>query len=341
MTRPRQVKVHFRSRGGDTESAWCVPLAKAHHFRVDNILFLRPSPTYGDVIEARRGDDGEVSFKRLVKASGRFVMIVDYPRRADFARLVRFFRTQEVVTEGLCGPGKDGSPGRIYLAVPKGTQAKKLFALAAAQVPGLIGVHPRLGPPPPPRKAVVLAPAPPTLFDAIDRKDVKAIQRAKRSALEAASQDGRSLLFVATRDGRLEIVRALLARGVNPNPRSKKDPAPLYAAAMRNRAREAKLLLAAGAKPELAKDRDGDVALVVAAFREELAVLRVLLGTGPSVAHLSHALLEAAGVGNLTIVKLLLAHGADPDWVSARGHSARSVAKQRRRREVLALFPPR
>jgi ankyrin repeat protein len=199
-------------------------------------------------------------------------------------------------------------------------------------------VHPRLGPPPAPLKPEPVAVAPPTLFDAVDENDVKAIQRAKRAALGVTDEDGHSLLFVATRDGRLEIVRALLARGVDPNPRTKRDAAPLYAAAMRNRAREAKLLLAAGAKPELAKDSDGDVALVVAAFREELGVLRVLVGTKPSVAHLSLALLEAAGVGNVKIVKLLLKAGADPDWKSARGNSARSIARQRKQREVLKVF---
>lgn len=337
MRDAKPVKVLFHARGADPETAWCVPLAAKNQYRVNNILFLHQRPVYGDVIEAREGEQG-LTFKRVLEPSGRFTMIVDYARPADFRVLVKFFRSLEVESEGLSAPRASGELGRLYLAVPKRLAAKTLFKLASAKVPGLVGVHPRVGPRPPP---VIIKPkpaAPPTLFDAVAQDDLAAIQRASTQALRVVNERGLSLLFVATRDGRLELVRALLARGVDPNPRSKKELSALYAAAMRNRANEAKLLLEAGAKPELAKDRDGDVVLVVAAFRESIAVLRVLLETGPSLAHLSHALLEAAGVGNVAIVKLLLKHGADPDLKTSLGNSARSIAKKRKRREVLALF---
>ena len=144
--------------------------------------------------------------------------------------------------------------------------------------------------------------------------------------------------YIAVREGRTEVVKELLRRGANPNPLKKGEVAPLIATAMRNRPQEAKLLLAAGAKPELAKDRDGDPLLVLAAFRECPRVLTVLLETAPTVAVLSHALLEAAGVGNVKICKQLLKAGADPDLETRKGNSARSVARAKKRREVLALF---
>ncbi len=329
----RSVKVLFHARSAERESAWCAPAGKKDQYRLENILFLHPRPCLGDLVEAKEGEDGLV-FKRVVTPSGRYTMIVDYPRRADFKVLVKFLRAKGVESEGLSGPGANGTPGRLYLAVPRALAAKELFRLAAERVPGLMGVVPRLGPRPPP--LVKVAAKPETLFAAVARGDVKALERAKPAALRVTDDRGRSLLFVATLEGKTEIVKALLARGMDPNPRTK---APLYAAVMRNRPAEAKLLLAAGARPELAKDDDGDVALVVAAFRESMAVLRVLLSTGPSsTAHLSHALLEAAGVGNVPIVKLLLKHGADPDLKTSRGNSARSIAQKRRRREVLALF---
>ena len=327
----RSVKVLFHARSADRETAWCAPTGKHDQYRLDNILFLHPRPCLDDVIETKEGPEGLV-FRRVVKPSGRFTMVVDYPRRADFKVLVKLLRAKGVETEGM-------SAGRLYLAVPRKLKAKEVFALAAARVPGLIGVVPRLGPRPAPVKTVVSKPPPPkqaTLFDAVERGDVKAIKKAKPAALKMVDRHGRSLLFAAVLDGQAEVVKALLARGMDPNP--KRGDAPLYAAAMRNRPEEAKILLQAGAKPELAKDDDGDVALVIAAFRESTAVLRVLLGTGPSVAHLSHALLEAAGVGNVTIVKLLLKHGADPDLKTRKGNSARSIAQKRRLREVLALF---
>jgi hypothetical protein len=178
----------------------------------------------------------------------------------------------------------------------------------------------------------------PTLFDAADRGDLAAIKRAKTSELGKLNEHGLSLLYIAVREGRIELVKELLKRGANPNPTRKGELAPLIATAMRDRPKEAKLLLAAGAKPELAKDRDGDPLLVLAAFREATKVLPVLLKTEPSVAVLSHALLEAAGVGNVKICKQLLKAGADPDLKTRKGNSARSIARAKKRREVLALF---
>lgn len=324
---PKPVKVLFGSRGTDPETAWCVPLPTKNQYRLNNILFLHQTPALGDVIEAREGKQGLV-FKRIVKPGGRFTMIVDYPREADFKVLVRHLRAHGVESEGL-------SKGRLYLAAPKTLAAKQVFELGRTKVNGLVGVHPPFGTPLP---QVAPAPKPATIFDAVARNDLAAIKRTTPAELKAVNENGHSLLYLATREGRTQMVKTLLARGADPNPRGKKERPPLFGAVMRNRAKEAKLLLAAGAKPELAKDRDGDVALVVAAFREELAVLRVLLTTKPSVAHLSHAMLEAAGVGNVEIVKLLLKHGADPDRKTRRGNSARSVAQRKKQRAVLALF---
>src|SRR4051812_13992388 len=106
----KKTKVLFGARSGNPETAWCVALAKPNHYRLDNILFLHEKPTYGDVLEARDGEDG-LTFRKLIKPSSRFAMIVDYPRPADFKVLVRFFRAKGVVTEGM-------SSGRLYLAVP-------------------------------------------------------------------------------------------------------------------------------------------------------------------------------------------------------------------------------
>jgi ankyrin repeat protein len=107
---------------------------------------------------------------------------------------------------------------------------------------------------------------------------------------------------------------------------------------MRDRPTEAKLLIAAGAKPEIARDADGDPALVTAAFRENIAVLRALLQVPHPLATKSLALLEAAGVGNLTIVKLLVKHGADPAWTSPLGNSALSIARKRKRSDIVAYL---
>jgi ankyrin repeat protein len=175
-------------------------------------------------------------------------------------------------------------------------------------------------------------------FDAIRRNDLARFRRITRADLEALDEGGRSVLFVAILHGRAALVQRLIARGAAVDARSPQERAPLLATALRNRPREARQLLAAGARPDRAIDRDGDPVLVAAAFRECIGVVRALLSVphAPDVSSL--ALLEATGVGHLGIVKLLVKHGADPHWKSARGNSAMSIARKKGRSEIVRYF---
>lgn len=328
MASRKPVRVMFFPRSSFPETAWCVPLAKANQYRLDNILFGHTAPALGDVIEARAGNDGLV-FKKVIKATGRYTMILEYPKQTKFKALTRYLRTLGVESEGP-------DVGTLYLAVPRHLDARDVFRLAQRKAKGLFCLHPRIGPRPPPK--VKEAPPTPTLFDAADRGDLAAIERATPAQLKELNDRGHSLLFVATREGRTEVVKHLLARGASPNPTRKGELAPLVAAVLRDRPREAKLLLEAGARVELAKDRDGDSAVFTAALRESPRILRVLLATKPGVTEVSQALVAAAAVGNVGLCKMLLKAGADPDVKTRRGNSARSIARQRKRREVLALF---
>jgi hypothetical protein len=337
------VRVFFHRRGRDPESAWCTPLAAANQYRLDNILFLHDSPVHGDTVEAAESDrfDGQLAFKRIVRKCGRFAMIIDYADAGQFKPLVAFLREKfDVQSEGCFGPEK-GRPGRLYLAVPERFAAKTVFVAVAARFDGLVAVVPtlRLGTKASGTQTAASEPSreasAPTLFDAIRRNDVAAFGRAKPADLAVVDQRKRPLLFMAVLDGRTAIVERLIALGAELNP---KRFAPLYAAAMRNRAKEAKLLMAAGALPEIAYDKEGDSALVTAAFYENAAVLRVLLSVPHSVSTKSLALLEAAGVGNLAIVKLLVKNGADPAWTSSLGNNALSIARKRKQAHVVAYL---
>jgi hypothetical protein len=348
VTQSNLVRVVFHRRGRDVETSWCEPLAKPHHYRLLNILFLHASPCFSDVIEARpsRSYDGMPAFRRVVKSGGRYPMIVDYPKRSDFKKLGAALRSSlEIMGEG-CYPPQDGEPGRVYLAVPRRHSPARVLAAARRAVPGVIAVHPeieekapRTTPPSQPAKTKAKsAPrGPERLFEAIRSDDRKAFEKVSRSDLAARDEHHWSLLSLAVAEGRTEIVKRLLAAGADPNPKGK-DRAPLIAAALRNRPREAKLLLEAGADPARAVDRDGDPVLVAAAFRESLGVVRALLAVPHPEKHKSLALLEAAGVGSLPIVKLLVRHGANPLWKSARGNSALSIAKKKRKRDIVAYF---
>jgi hypothetical protein len=343
---PRErVRVFFHKRGEDPESAWCTPLAAKGHYRLDNILFFHARPIYDDVVQAAESErfDGQLTFQRIVREGGRFAMIVDYASAEQRGPLGALLQEKfDVVSEGAFGPA-NGKPGRLYLAVPRRFTARTVFAAAAAEHGGLVAVHPAIrlartatvAEPPQAKPAKASAAAAPTLFDAIRTNDLAAFSRAKRADLAVVDDRRRPLLFLAVLEGRTAIVERLIALGAELNP---KQFAPLWAAAMRERPKEAKALIAAGAKPELARDKDGDPALVTAAFRENVAVLRVLLAVPHSVAMKSLALLEAAGLGNLAIVKLLVKHGADPTWKSSRGNSAASIARKRKRPEVVAYF---
>jgi hypothetical protein len=339
------VRVIFHRRGHDVETSWCEPLAKPHHYQLLNILFLHESPCFGDVIEARpsRSYDGQPTFRRVVKSGGRYPMIVDYPKRSDFKKLGAALTTSlEVMGEG-CYPPKDGEPGRVYLAVPKRHSPARVLAEARRAVPGLIAVHPEVGEKktrttkPAKAKAKAAPSGPERLFEAIRSNDRAAFDELRRSDLAARDEHHWSLLFFAVLEGRAEIVKRLIAAGAELNPKGR-GQAPLVAAALRDRRREAKLLLEAGADPARAVDRDGDPVLVTAAFRESLGVVRALLEVPHANRHKSLALLEAAGVGNLPIVKLLVRHGADPHWKSARGNSALSIARKKRKREIVAYL---
>jgi uncharacterized protein len=340
-----RARVFFHSRGRDPESAWCTPLPAKNQYRLDNVLFLHDSPVYGDTVEAveNEGFDGQLACRRIVRKGGRFAMIVDYAVATQLAPLGGLLREHfDVVSEGCFGP-EEGRPGRLYLAVPRRFAAKTVFVAAAAKFPGLVAVYPTFrrgkSAPAPGTTAPPVRqpgkPVAPTLFDAIRRNDVAAFARVKRAELAIVDERRRPLLFMAVLEGRTAIVERLIALGAELNPR---HFAPLHAAAMRDRPAEAKLLIAAGAKPDLARAQDGDPALVTAAFRENIAVLRALLQVSHPVATKSLALLEAAGVGDLAIVKLLVKHGADPAWTSPHGNSALSIARKRRRADIAAYL---
>jgi uncharacterized protein len=347
-SRSRQrVRVFFHRRSKDPESAWCTPLAATNQYRLDNILFLHDSPVYGDTVEAVESErfDGQLACKRIVRKGGRFAMIVDYADVGLGKSLSAFLREKfDVESEGCFGPA-DGRLGRLYLAVPEHLAARTVFAAATERFDGLVAIHPairrgknargaRSRPMSIPSRTPVAATAP-TLFAAIRRNDLAPFAQANPADLAILDERQRPLLFVAVLDGRTAIVKRLIALGAELNPGRF---APLHAAAMRNRAKEAKLLIACGAQPEFARDKDGDPALVTAAFRENVAVLRVLLTVPHSVATKSLALLEAAGIGNLAIVRLLLKHGADPAWRSPRGNSALSIARTRKRADVVTYL---
>jgi hypothetical protein len=105
-SRKRDLRVRIVVRSGrDVETAWFEPIAQGKRtlYRLDNILYFRSTPALGDLVEAAPSarDDGKLAFRRIVRRGGRYTMIIDYPRKVDFAKLCRFFqRGHGVASEG-------------------------------------------------------------------------------------------------------------------------------------------------------------------------------------------------------------------------------------------------
>ena len=173
-------------------------------------------------------------------------------------------------------------------------------------------------------------------------------QRADLHAREHAHEQ--TALMWAAAQGHAEVVRLLLASGARVDDRSKVYPqvvsssgnadrsgvfevmqggyTPLLFAARSGDVASARLLVAAGADVDAAA-ASGTSPLVVAAHSGHGALAAFLLAAGadPGAADAGYGALHAAVLrGDPRLVRVLLAHGADPDAVLERGTPARRVS---------------
>ncbi len=132
--------------------------------------------------------------------------------------------------------------------------------------------------------ALLRAGAQPDVFAAAclgDAARVRALVARDRSLLEKHGPDGGAPLHLAAHFGRLDVVRALLSLGADPNGFSGGmfNNAPLHAAAAGSQGEAVEVLLAAGAKPDL-PDKNGYTPLHVAAANGAARAIRALLSKG-------------------------------------------------------------
>ena len=148
-------------------------------------------------------------------------------------------------------------------------------------------------------------------------------------------------LIAAAERGDLSSAQKLIARGANVNAKDEKQDSAFLIASARGRTEIVKLTLQAGADLR-STNRYGGTGLIPACHYGHLETVKLLLTTKIDVNHVNNlgwtALLEAVILGNggpihIEIVRLLLAHGADPkiadsDGVTALQHArARNLAK--------------
>jgi len=140
--------------------------------------------------------------------------------------------------------------------------------------------------------------------------------------LEAWSDDDFSILSVAVLGERIDILKALLDYGVDPNIENRADGGTaLMCAALKDRDDMARLLLAAGARIDKTYwDRDDHDALIVAAKTGSVRVLALLIQRGANVSRITKwgatALMEASLVADQPqVIDTLIKAGADPNQV--------------------------
>jgi ankyrin repeat protein len=117
---------------------------------------------------------------------------------------------------------------------------------------------------------------------------------------EERDRDGRTPLHEAVFQGRSSAVERLLEDGVDPDARDNGGRTPLHFAAQEYRPQEARLLCMGGAAVD-ARDSFGNTPLWRATF-------------------------DSRGRGE--VIRVLLEHGADPDFVNNAGVSPRQLAER-------------
>jgi len=136
------------------------------------------------------------------------------------------------------------------------------------------------------------------------------------------ARDQRSLLALAAVLADLELLRALIARGVYPNQRHAEMSALLAATrdSWHGRPDAVTMLIANGADPQLA-DSDGNTPLHHAARSSDPAVAALLCDAGAALDARNHEGVTPLGMacasGNWRLAKFLIARGAKPESVAA------------------------
>ncbi len=182
---------------------------------------------------------------------------------------------------------------------------------------------------------------PDLLINAADRGDAAKVRAllAKGADPNAADEGGATPLNSAADEGHAEVVSILLAAGADPNLVGPMDRTPLTQAAYHGHEAVVGLLLAAGANVE----GEGDATpLMFAAHEGNATIVEALLKAGAKVDAATREgatpLFRAAGQGRQAIVGRLLDAGADPNAATADGYTPLHLAIRQAKLGVARLL---
>lgn len=178
------------------------------------------------------------------------------------------------------------------------------------------------------------------MLQAIRIDDEPAIRELFRRGMDpdTVSPKGETLLMLAAREGKPQVVRTILAARPKLHLRNPLGESALMLATVLGYTDIAHLLLDAGAPV----NHPGWTPLIYAAARNRVDIGRLLVGKGAEVNATADngtsALMMAVREGHLEMLLFLMEHGADPKFVSPHGLSALSLARQRGHKEIEAVL---
>lgn len=187
------------------------------------------------------------------------------------------------------------------------------------------------------------------LHEAASLGDLDAIDALLAAGLpiDARDPDGRTSLMRAVRARHTEAVRVLVAAGADVDQRDNRLDNPFLYAGAEGLLDILRIVNEAGADPTIT-NRYGGVALIPACERGHVEVVRYLLEHSTvDVNHVNNlgwtGLLEAViladgGPAHQEIIRLLLAHGADPAIADHDGVTALEHARTKGQTEVVAIL---
>lgn len=153
-------------------------------------------------------------------------------------------------------------------------------------------------------------------------------------------KDSYSAWFQAARSDEVAVIRDLLARGFDPNTIEPTllDTA-LLVAVRQNAARVFKLLVATAGVNLDVRSRNGDTALMLAAYKKDLASAQALIDKGAEINRPEWTALHyAAASGSLPIVRLLVEHDAYLDAESPNKTTPLMMAARGGHRDIVEFL---
>lgn len=187
------------------------------------------------------------------------------------------------------------------------------------------------------------------LFAAAASGDVSALESGLTSGADPHGRDahGRTPLHVAAYAGQHEIMGLLVAAGADPNALEHDRYDVVTIAAVANDVPTLEVALALGGKATNVTSRYDGTALIAAAHLGHVEVVRLLVAAGAPLDHVNNlgwtALIESIVLGDggprhTETLRLLVDAGADVNLPDGNGHSPRELARSRGFAQMLKIL---